>query len=301
MSKGSSIEWTDSTWNPVTGCTKVSPGCDHCYAETFAERFRGVPGHPFEGGFDLTITNPNGTTGCNRITNPTLPNAVPDFPDNDYVPHHQPFQYYASTANPNHLPPSSVAAIGHTDQANHQYDMTYFFAALKADNLPAVSFLKPPGYQDGHPGDSDPLDLQHFLVTTINRLQRSPAWKNMLIVISFDDSGGWYDHVRGPLVHQSATQFDTKCGKRTGAQPVRCGYGPRLPYLVISPYAKPNQVDHTVIDQSSTRHFIEANWLGGRRLPNDPFDRLAHGIGSMLDFKHARTDHLYLNPTTGNP
>ena len=55
MSKGSSIEWTDSTWNPVTGCTKVSPGCDHCYAETFAERFRGVPGHPFEQGFDLRL------------------------------------------------------------------------------------------------------------------------------------------------------------------------------------------------------------------------------------------------------
>jgi protein gp37 len=55
MSKGSTIEWTDSTWNPVTGCTKVSPGCDHCYAQTFAERFRGVPGHPFERGFDLTI------------------------------------------------------------------------------------------------------------------------------------------------------------------------------------------------------------------------------------------------------
>ena len=55
MSKGSTIEWTDTTWNPVTGCTKVSPGCDHCYALTFAERFRGVPGHPFENGFDLTL------------------------------------------------------------------------------------------------------------------------------------------------------------------------------------------------------------------------------------------------------
>src|SRR3989344_268653 len=53
MSENSTIEWTDSTWNPVTGCTKVSPGCKHCYAETFAERFRGVPGHPFEQGFDL--------------------------------------------------------------------------------------------------------------------------------------------------------------------------------------------------------------------------------------------------------
>jgi len=55
VSEKSSIEWTDTTWNPVTGCTKVSPGCAHCYAETFAERFRGVPGHPFEQGFDLKL------------------------------------------------------------------------------------------------------------------------------------------------------------------------------------------------------------------------------------------------------
>ncbi|HEX9656276.1 MAG TPA: phage Gp37/Gp68 family protein [Bacteroidota bacterium] len=55
MSLQSPIEWTDSTWNPVTGCTKISPGCKHCYAETFAERFRGVPGHPYEQGFDLKL------------------------------------------------------------------------------------------------------------------------------------------------------------------------------------------------------------------------------------------------------
>ena len=55
MSETSSIEWTDATWNPVRGCTKVSPGCTHCYAETFAERFRGVPGHPYERGFDLRL------------------------------------------------------------------------------------------------------------------------------------------------------------------------------------------------------------------------------------------------------
>lgn len=55
MSDGSSIEWTDATWNPVRGCTKISPGCKHCYAETFAERFRGVLGHPYEHGFDLRL------------------------------------------------------------------------------------------------------------------------------------------------------------------------------------------------------------------------------------------------------
>jgi protein gp37 len=55
MADGTTIEWTDATWNPVTGCTKISPGCDHCYAERFSERFRGVRGHPFETGFDLTL------------------------------------------------------------------------------------------------------------------------------------------------------------------------------------------------------------------------------------------------------
>ena len=55
MSRGSTIEWTDATWNPVRGCTKISPGCAHCYAETFSERFRGVQGHPYEQGFDLRL------------------------------------------------------------------------------------------------------------------------------------------------------------------------------------------------------------------------------------------------------
>src|SRR6202453_1425592 len=55
MSEKSSIEWTDATWNPIRGCTKISPGCTHCYAETFAERFRGVSGHPYEQGFDLRL------------------------------------------------------------------------------------------------------------------------------------------------------------------------------------------------------------------------------------------------------
>src|SRR5215212_5727527 len=55
MSEHSDIEWTDATWNPIRGCTKITPGCDHCYAATFAERFRGVPGHPYQQGFDLRL------------------------------------------------------------------------------------------------------------------------------------------------------------------------------------------------------------------------------------------------------
>src|SRR5438045_9239343 len=65
MAENSSIEWTDTTWNPVTGCTKITAGCDNCYAARFSERFRGVPGHPFETGFDLTMRP-------DRLTQPLL-------------------------------------------------------------------------------------------------------------------------------------------------------------------------------------------------------------------------------------
>src|ERR1700693_5813175 len=102
----------------------------------------------FEGGF----ANPAAThTGANGL------------PKADYVPHHEPFQYYPQTANPTHLPPSSVKMIGYTDQANHQYDIKEFWRALDANNLPGVSYLKAPAYQDGHAGYSSPTLEQTFL------------------------------------------------------------------------------------------------------------------------------------------
>jgi len=121
----------------------------------------------------------------------------------DYIPHHEPFQYYASTANPAHTPPASVDEVGHPGPANHQYDLNWFWSAVNADNMPAVSFLKAPGYQDGHAGYSNPLDEQTFLVNTINQLERTPYWNSTAVVIAYDDSDGWYDHQMGPIVNQS--------------------------------------------------------------------------------------------------
>jgi phospholipase C len=165
----------------------------------------------------------------------------------DYIPHHEPFQYYPSTHNQHHLAP--IAPVGQTDQANHQYDLSDFFSALTAGNLPAVSFLKAAAYQDGHAAYSDPIDEQTFLVNTINAIMRSPFWKNTAIIILYDDSDGWYDHVIGPIVSHSSTPDDSlsgvaSCGTpKPGAYPNRCGYGPRQPLLVISPFAKENFVD----------------------------------------------------------
>ena len=105
----------------------------------------------------------------------------------DYNVHHEPFQYYRSTSNPKHLPPTSIAMIGRQDQANHQYDLRDFWAAADHDNMPAVSYLKAPAYQDGHAGYSDPIDEQTFLTQTINHLQKLSSWKSTAVVILYDD------------------------------------------------------------------------------------------------------------------
>lgn len=144
---------------------------------------KGIAWGSFQGGFDLTIINPDGSTGCNRTHTSTVTGTKKD----DYIPHHEPFQYYASTANLNHTRPSSVAAIGGSDAANHQYDIHDFFDALARGNFPAVSILKAPGYLDGHPGYSDPLDEQNFVVNTINTLQKHPEWKSTVVAIAWDD------------------------------------------------------------------------------------------------------------------
>jgi phospholipase C len=225
----------------------------------------------------------------------------------DYIPHHEPFQYFASTANLQHLPPTSTAMIGKTDQANHQYDLTSFWAAVDAGSQPAVSFLKAPAYQDGHAGYSDPLDEQQFLVDTINRLQKTKDWKSTAVVIAYDDSDGWYDHVMGPIVNQSGgisgndALTGTTCGSRapSGGFQDRCGYGPRQPLLVVSPYAKSNYVDHTTTDQSSILRFIEDNWQTGR-IGNDSFDTKAGTLLNLFSFRGDGTaDKLFLDPQTG--
>jgi phospholipase C len=296
----------------------------------------GITWGAFMGGFDLTVVNPNGTMGCNRQTNPAAP-GIPAFTSVDYIPHHAWFQYFASTRNISHARPSSVAAIGQSsiptgpqngkpEPANHQYDINDFFAALNANNLPAVSFLKAAAFQDGHAGYSDPLDEQTFLVNTINALQKSTFWKDTAVVIIYDDSDGWYDHQMPPIVNPSSNpNVDTlngpgvcnngfQQGTPTPAIPLngafgqpawgRCGYGTRIPLLIISPWAKKNFVDHTLTDQTSVLRFIEDNWLNGARIqPGASFDTIAGTIENMFDFTTNRKDKgiLILNPATGAP
>ena len=266
----------------------------------------------FEGGFNLSVTNADGSTGCKRSTTSKVTNVKKA----DYIPHHQPFQYYASTANPTHARPKSAAVIGHNgDGANHQYDIQDFFDAVNAGNFPAVSYLKAAGFQDGHAGYSDPLDEQTFIVDVINFLQRQRDWDSTAVVIAYDDSDGWYDHALGQIVNQSNTEADVlsgpnSCGNSAAALPGvnpatthaqgRCGYGPRLPLLVISPWAKRNFVDHTMTDQSSILRFVEDNWLRARRIGAGSFDTIANPIDNMFNFERPENGgHVLLDPSTG--
>jgi len=223
----------------------------------------------------------------------------------DYIPHHEPFQYYTSTQNLHHVLPSSPALIGtSSDGANHQYDLSSFWAALKEGKLPAVTYLKAAAYQDGHPGYSDPIDEQNWVVGVVNAIESSPYWWDSAIIIAYDDSDGWYDHVLGPVVNQSAVADDQlvgpgSCGSASTPTQGQCGYGPRLPLLVISPYAKQNYVDHRATDQSSILHFIEENWELGT-IGGNSSDVKAGTLNGFFDFDNPfHAPPLFLNPSTG--
>jgi phospholipase C len=230
---------------------------------------------------------------------------------NSYNSHYSPFQYYASTSNQHHLSPTSAAAIGTSaDQANHNYNLVDFQNALAANNLPAVTFLKAPSTETGHPSNSDPLSEQTFLVDTINQLQQSPFWSQMAIFITYDDSDGWYDHVMPPILSPSNDANDTLAGStlhcgtpQAGAYLDRCGYGTRLPLVVISPYAKKNYVDHALTDTTSVLRFVEDNWSLGR-LGNQSFDALAGSVNGLFDFTdppNPAARELLLCDSTGEP
>ena len=274
----------------------------------------------------------------------------------DYIPHHEPFQYYASTANPHHLTiptgaggqdtlaglkeigkdtQSYVSGVPQFDTPNHNYDTSDFDQLVAAIShgdlppsaLPAVSFIKAPGYEDGHAGYSEPADEQQFLVNEINALEHSPDWGSTAVFISYDDSDGWYDHVYSGVSNPSLSVADNltntkftlptsgQCGPNPqtsaplGGEQGRCGLGPRLPLLVISPFAKHNYVDHNLSDQTSMINFVEYNWgvsgisgsfdqalSGADNSEGVPFD-----LAGMFRFGDRNDRSLFLDPITGQP
>jgi phospholipase C len=254
---------------------------------------RGVSWGWFQGGFAPTATATETSYAVCGAKHTNIGGASVV----DYSPHHNPFEYYQSTSNPHHVAPADLAEVGHNGAANHEYDLSWFDKAVKKNSLPAVSFVKAAEYQDGHAGYSDPIDEQHFLVDEINLLQKSPEWKSTAVIVAYDDSDGWYDHdFIAPKNGSSTSQDTTMCSSQahvTAGYQGRCGPGPRLPLLVISPYAKTNFVDHQETEQASITKFIETNWFTGR-IGDGSFDQRAGSLNHLFDFTQSNNKRVLL-------
>jgi len=182
---------------------------------------------------------------------------------------------------------------------------------VSLNNLPAVSFVKAPGYEDGHPGYSDPLDEQRFIVQVMNALMASNEWSSTAVIITYDDSDGWYDHQMPPIVNPSSSSLVdalSGAGSCTGTAGANSQQGistPATPLLgndgnpasgtlrVWHAYPIPgdfalcqNQLHrHTLIDQSSIIRFIEDNWLG----------RSSNSAGRLIRFDcRVDREHVHL-------
>ncbi|MDF3834717.1 acid phosphatase [Cupriavidus basilensis] len=174
---------------------------------------RGISWAWYAGAWAKVTQDPTG------IYNNTTPN---------FQPHHQPFNYYAN------FDPVTQAA----NRSTHLKDFdSQFLQDAAAGNLPAVAFYKPQGNLNQHPGYASVTDGDAHIASVIAQLQKSPQWKNMLILVTYDENGGFYDHAQVP----------------TGD---RWGPGTRIPAILISPYAKKGFVDHTQYDTASALRFI---------------------------------------------
>ncbi|WP_054772587.1 alkaline phosphatase family protein, partial [Methylogaea oryzae] len=177
--------------------------------------------------------------------------AVAGHPDPSFQFHHQPFAYYK-----NYGP-------GSKGRAEHLKDATDFLRGVERGSLPAVAFYKPIGSLNEHPGYADLLSGERHVADVIEKIQDSPLWGNTAIIVTYDEYGGFWDHVPPP-------------------EGDRWGPGTRVPTLIISPYARHGHVDHTLYDATSILKFIETRF--GLQ-PLGPRDEKAGDLLNAFDFR----------------
>jgi len=170
--------------------------------------------------------------------------------------HHQPFVYFANYAN------------GTAAKATHLKDEQDFFAALRSGALPAVSFVKPIGLNNEHPGYTDLLTGERHVQALIDAVRASKIWRHAAIIITYDENGGFWDHVAPPVVD-------------------RWGPGTRVPALVISPFARKEHVDHHRYDTTSILALIEHRFglapLSSRDAAADPLSGAFDFAAGVVD------------------
>jgi len=176
--------------------------------------------------------------------------ALAGHPDPSFQYHHQPFAYFAKLGD------------GTEARKEHLKDEADFVAAIDAGTLPAVAFYKPIGIENQHPGYATITNADLKAANLITKIENGPQWKSTAIIVTYDENGGFWDHVAPPKAD-------------------RWGPGTRVPTLVISPYARKHYVDHTVYDTTSILKLIETRWqlapLGSR-------DAKANDMTKAFDF-----------------
>jgi len=177
-------------------------------------------------------------------------NAMKGKADKEFQFHHQPFTYFAR--------------YGDETQPGHQHlqDETNFEAALKSGHIPAVCFIKPLGDYNEHPGYSRLVQGQNHVGNLLKEIQASPIWKDSIVIITYDENGGRWDHVSPPKVDE-------------------WGPGTRVPTIVISPFAKRHFIDSTEYDTTSILKLIESRW---DLAPLSSRDQNANNMLNALDF-----------------
>ena len=195
--------------------------------------------HPAGTAADVLVPNQTNPTIGDRLNDKNVSwawysggwdNALAGNPDPNFQFHHQPFVYYKNYAD------------GTALKKEHLKDETDFIAAAQAGTLPAVSFVKPLGTYNEHPGYSDVALGENHALELINDVLNGPNGKDVVIILTYDENGGFWDHVAPPVI-------DTKWGP-----------GTRVPALIISPFAKKGYVDHTQYETVSILSFIEKRW-----------------------------------------
>ena len=220
-----------------------------------------------------TVNNPHpaGTPAGTLVPNQTLPtigdrlsaknvswawysggwdSALAGTPDPTFQFHHQPFAYFANYAD------------GTKAKAEHLLDETQFIAAAKAGTLPSVSFVKPLGINNEHPGYSDVALGENHAVELINDVLNGPNGNDALIILTYDENGGFWDHVTPPVIDK------------------KWGPGTRIPAIIIGPYVKKSYVDHTQYETVSILSFIEKRW---NLEPLASRDRNANPLENVFD------------------
>jgi len=163
-----------------------------------------------------------------------------------FQPHHQPFNYFTRFAP------------GTADRDQHLQDGAEFLAAIERGTLPHVAFYKPAGVVNEHPGYADILSGDAHIAEVVTKIKASPLWPRIAIIMTYDENGGFWDHVPPPK------------GDRWGP-------GTRIPAIIISPYAKRGYIDHTPYDTTSIIKFIT------RRFALEPLPGMRDGAGDLLN------------------